>query len=448
MEKKTITGFSKLSKRGKIKWIVENFFKDPENVMRELKSYLLDNEEHQKILDGISENSISNYVLPYSVAPNVRVNGKTYVVPMVTEESSVVAAASSAAKFWMSRGGFQTRIHDTEKVGHIHFIWSGQFEKLHDRLDSLRNKIFTDIHPLCANMSARGGGVKRIELKDFSDQMTNYYQLMFFFETKDSMGANFINSILEQAAQSMDQFFLEQEDFDENEREVDVQMSILSNYTPECIVETWAECPIEDLGEFSGGINAYEFAQRFCRAVQFAKIDPYRATTHNKGIFNGIDAVVIATANDFRAIEAGGHAYAARDGQYRGLSDCKIENGQFRFSLTIPISIGTVGGLTSLHPVAKRSFELMGHPDARELMGIIAAIGLAQNFAALRSLITTGIQKGHMRMHLGNILIQLQANPEEKEAAIDHFEDLTVSFQNVRVFIESLRKNKQKVIST
>lgn len=448
MGKKTITGFSKLSKRGKIKWIVENFFKDPENVMRELKSYLLDNEEHQKILDGISENTISNYVLPYGVAPNLMVNDKTYVVPMVTEESSVVAAASSAAKYWMSRGGFQTRILDTEKVGHIHFIWSGQFEKLHERLDSLRNKIFADINPLCENMSARGGGVKRIELKDFSDQMTHYYQLMFFFETKDSMGANFINSILEQAAQSMDQFFLEQEDFDENEREVDVQMSILSNYTPECIVETWVECPIEDLGEFSGGVSAYEFAQRFYRAVQFAKIDPYRATTHNKGIFNGIDAVVIATANDFRAIEAGGHAYAARDGQYRGLSDCKIENGQIRFSLTIPISIGTVGGLTTLHPVAKRSFELMGHPDARELMGIIAATGLAQNFAALRSLITTGIQKGHMRMHLGNILIQLQANPEEKEAAIDHFEDVTVSFQNVRVFIESLRKNKQKVIST
>jgi hydroxymethylglutaryl-CoA reductase len=447
MEKKTISGFSKLSKRGKIKWIVENFFKDPENVMRELKSYWLENEEHQKIMDGISENTNSNFVLPYGVAPNLMLNGKTYVVPMVTEESSVVAAASSSAKFWMSRGGFKARILDTEKVGHIHFIWEGSYQKLKERMDLLRKKIFTDVEPLCKNMSARGGGIKNIELKDFSDQMPNYYQLMFFFETKDSMGANFINSILEQSAQTMDQFFLEQEDFSAVEREVDVQMSILSNYTPECLVEAWVECPIEELGGFNGGFSAQDFAQRFCRAVKFAKIDPYRATTHNKGIFNGIDAVVIATGNDFRAIEAGGHAYAARDGQYRGLSDCQIDDGQFRFSLKIPISIGTVGGLTSLHPFAKRSFELLGHPDARELMCIIASTGLAQNFAALRSLITTGIQKGHMKMHLGNILNQLHANEKEKQAAICYFENVTVSFQNVRNFIEEMRNKHEKVVA-
>lgn len=442
MEKKTISGFSKLSKRGKIKWIVENFFKDPENVMHELKSYWLDNEEHQQILDGISENSISNYVLPYSVAPNFLLNGETYAVPMVTEESSVVAAASSAAKFWLSRGGFHTRIIDTEKVGHIHFLWQGEMQQLRDRFDQLTDKIRRDTAHLCKNMEARGGGVRRIELRDFSEQMDDYYQLIFFFETKDSMGANFINSVLEQAAESLDQFLVEQEDFDAAAREVDIQMSILSNYTPNCLVEAWVECPIEDLGSSSARYSPFELAQRFWRAVRFAKIDPYRATTHNKGIFNGIDAVVIATGNDFRAIESSGHAFAARDGQYRGLSDCQLSDGIFRFSLTIPIAVGTVGGLTSLHPVAKRSFELLGHPDARELMAIIAATGLAQNFAAVRSLITTGIQKGHMRMHLGNILNQLKATPHEKEAAIVHFDTETVSFQKVREFIEDFRKSK------
>ncbi len=445
MEKKTISGFSKLSKRGKISWIVDNFFKDPENVMRELKSYWLDNEEHQQILDGISENSISNYVLPYSVAPNFLLNGKHYAVPMVTEESSVVAAASSAAKYWLTRGGFHARIIDTEKIGHIHFLWTGRTELLQARFDQLTEHINRDIAPICRNMNARGGGVRRIELKDFTGQMANYYQLMFYFETRDSMGANFINSVLEQAARTLDKFMLAQEDFDPSEREVDVLMSILSNYTPDCLVEAWVECPVEDLGSSSGKFTPHDLARRFCKAVRIAKIDPYRATTHNKGIFNGIDAVVIATGNDFRAIEADGHTYASRDGQYRGLSDCSITDGIFRFSLRVPIAVGTVGGLTSLHPVAKRSFELLGHPDARELMCIIAATGLAQNFAAIRSLVTTGIQKGHMRMHLGNILNQLKATPVEKEAAIEYFDTETVSFQKVREFIENLRTRKIRV---
>lgn len=447
MEKKTISGFSKLSKRGKIKWIVDHFFTEPDVVMRELKSYWLDNEEHQKILDGISENTISNYVLPYSVAPNLLLNGKTYAVPMVTEESSVVAAASSAAKFWLTRGGFQARIIGTEKIGHIHFIWNGEAKKLAAKIDAIREVIYATVEEMSRNMNARGGGIKRIELRDLTDQMDGYFQLMFYFETKDSMGANYINSVLEKAADELDLFFLSQDDFDANEKEVDIQMCILSNYTPDCLVETWVECQIEELGQFSGGFDANDFAERFCRAVQFAKIDPYRAVTHNKGIFNGIDAVVIATANDFRAIEAGAHAYAARDGQYRGLSDCSIEDGTFRFSMKVPIAVGTVGGLTSLHPVAKHSFELLGNPDAAELMQLIAATGLAQNFAAVRSLVTTGIQEGHMRMHLGNILNQLEASQEEISAATKYFEEHPVSFNHVRNFLFDLRKSQSKVVS-
>jgi len=218
-------------------------------------------------------------------------------------------------------------------------------------------------------------------------------------------------------------------------------MSILSNYTPECRVHVRVECPIASFSQLaqSQGMDAYQLAHRFATAVRIAKIDPYRATTHNKGIFNGIDAVVIATGNDFRAIEACGHTYAARDGQYRSLSTCTVENDLFRFELEIPLALGTVGGLTALHPLAKRSLEMLGNPTAHELMMIVAAVGLAQNFGAVRSLITTGIQKGHMKMHLTNMLNHLGANDEESASAQAYFANQTVSFTSVRAFLDQQR---------
>jgi hydroxymethylglutaryl-CoA reductase len=197
------------------------------------------------------------------------------------------------------------------------------------------------------------------------------------------------------------------------------------------------ECPIQSFAELarSQGLDAEALTRRFHRAVRIAQIDPYRATTHNKGIYNGIDAVVLATGNDFRAIEACGHTYASRDGQYRSLSSCTVENGTLRFELDIPLAMGTVGGLTALHPLAKLSLELLGNPSAEELMCITAAVGLAQNFAAVRSLITTGIQQGHMKMHLTNILNHLGANDEEAAAAQHYFQHQTVSFSAVRSFL-------------
>ncbi|MEL7021672.1 MAG: hydroxymethylglutaryl-CoA reductase, partial [Bacteroidota bacterium] len=177
------------------------------------------------------------------------------------------------------------------------------------------------------------------------------------------------------------------------------------------------------------------FAKKFTKAVRIAQIDPYRATTHNKGIFNGIDAVVLATGNDFRAIEAGGHTYAARDGQYRSLSAAEVKDGQFKFWLDIPLAVGTVGGLTNLHPMARRSLELLGQPTAVELMQIIAVTGLAQNFAAVRSLVTTGIQQGHMKMHLQNILHHLNASEQQAKEALVFFSDRVVSFAAVRDFL-------------
>ena len=438
---KTIAGFSKLSKLGKIKWLVENFFKDPEIVMHELKSYWLTDVTKQEVLDGISENTISNYPLPLGVVPNFVLNGKTYCVPMVTEESSVVAAASSAAKYWMERGGIHAEVIDTIKVGHVHFFWSGTPDRFNEIFDTLKNVLISDAMPVMDGMVKCGGGLKSLTFKPFVDQEPGLYQLFAEFDTCDSMGANFINTVLEQFASSLQDFFRSSSILKNEEREIEVIMSILSNYTPDCLVRTWIECPIGDLGGFPGEMDAITFAERFYHAVSIAQVDPYRACTHNKGIFNGIDSVALATGNDFRSIEACGHTYASRLGKYQSLSYCIIEQDTFKFWMDLPLAVGTIGGLTSLHPIAKRSLELLENPNAQELMMIIAATGLIQNFAAIRSLVTTGIQQGHMKMHLNNILAQLGVDANEKVAAQNYFSDKTVSVTSVKNFLSGLKSS-------
>jgi len=433
---KAIIGFSKLNKAGKIKWLAENFFNDASQVNKVLKGYWHASEEEQEVLDGFSENTISNFPMPYGVAPNFVIDGKTYAVPMVIEESSVVAAASSAAKFWMERGGFKTEIIGTQKIGQLHFQFKGSTETLNNLFPELKDFLIERTKDLTKNMTERGGGISSIELIDFSKDEPDYYQLRVKFETCDSMGANFINSILEQFGVLLKEFVMNRTELEENEKDVEVIMAILSNYTPQCLVRSSVSCRVDELGPLPVGISSEKFAEKFALAVRIAHLDSYRATTHNKGIFNGIDAVVLATGNDFRAIEACGHTYAARDGKYKSLSNCKIENGVFTFWLDLPLAVGTVGGLTSLHPIAKTSLEMLGKPTATELMSIITSVGLAQNFAALRSLVTTGIQQGHMKMHLQNILIHMKASKEKAKAAIEYFKDKTVSFSGVRAFLE------------
>jgi len=437
--KKTIRGFSKLSKRGKIKWIVENFFKDPENVMHELVSYWHPKEDQQKVLDGFSENTISNFPMPFGVAPNFKINDKIYLVPMVIEESSVVAAASAAAKFWFDRGGFKAEIVDMKKVGQVHFKWPGKKEKLENVFDELKKELIENAKAITLNMEKRGGGISDIELVDFSSKEKDLFQLKASFYTCDSMGANFINSVLENFAITLENFISGRNDFEEKERQIQVIMSILSNFTPENMVRVTLSCPIKDLYHPKSVPDPYLFAEKFRTAVKIAHIDPYRATTHNKGIYNGVDSVVLATGNDFRAIEACGHTYASRSGQYSSLSYCETDEDMFKFWIDLPMAIGTVGGLTNAHPIARRSLEMLGNPGAEELMMIIGAVGLAQNFAAVRSLVTTGIQKGHMKLHLSNILSQFDANEMEKQAIIDFFKDKVVSVSLVREKLEELR---------
>ncbi|MEI6411094.1 MAG: hydroxymethylglutaryl-CoA reductase, degradative [Bacteroidota bacterium] len=442
MMSKSISGFSKFSKQEKIHWLAEHFFSDSDAVERELLSWQHAEAQQQKVLDGFTENALANFPLPFSVAPNFLINGKLYAVPMVIEESSVVAAASAAAKFWLDRGGFHAEVVGTKKLGQVHFLWNGPAGALQSVFPAMKAYLLAGSEDLTVNMRNRGGGVLDIELLDFTDLEPDYYQLRVSFETCDSMGANFINSVLERFARSLEKFMTDNPQLSDDARDVEVIMSILSNYTPECRVRAWAECPISSFAQLaqSQGMDAHQLARRFATAVRIAQIDPYRATTHNKGIYNGIDAVVMATGNDFRAIEACGHTYACRDGHYRSLSSCTVKDDVFRFELEVPLAVGTVGGLTALHPLAKRSLEMLGNPSATELMMIIAVVGLAQNFGAVRSLVTTGIQQGHMKMHLTNILNHLGATDEEAAAAQSYFKNQTVSFSGVRAFLDQERQ--------
>ena len=432
-------GFSKLLKEEKLK-LIANYFENPGEVVNLLKSYWHPDSKQQQLFDEFSENTITNFFIPYGISPNVTINGKDYVVPMVIEESSVVAAASAAAKFWGERGGFHAEVIDVRKVGQVHFGWSGDKEKLVALFPKIEERLLADTATMTEKMRKRGGGILGMKLIDYTTQIPDYYQIRVEFGTGDAMGANFINSALEQFGHSLQDFFAEQQDLPEELRKVEIIMTILSNNTPDCRVKVWVECPVEQLDGIDEHLSGAEYAKKFKKAVDIAHIDTDRATTHNKGIYNGIDAVVIATGNDFRAVEAAGHTFASRNGRYESLSSVTLENGIFHFELEVPMALGTVGGLTSLHPLAKKTLELLGNPTAKELMMIAATMGLANNFSAVRSLTTKGIQAGHMKMHLNNILNQLNASDEDKKKAREYFKDKTVSYAGVEQYLESLKK--------
>lgn len=420
MEKR-IQGFSKLSKEAKIEWLTNTYFDNAEEAQETLKKYWNSDAKLQKLHDDFIENTLTNFYFPFGVAPNFKINDQVYTLPMAIEESSVVAAASKAASFWYERGGFKSEVISTKKIGHVHFAYYGDYNKLWDFFNAVKHRFYEDTEGITANMQKRGGGILDLMLINKTFEEPNYYQIKATFETVDSMGANFINTCLEQFAKTLEAEIKQSDLFTEKEKDIQIIMCILSNYTPECLVRSEVSCPVEFLE--TDGVSAEEFVQKFERAVHVARIEPYRATTHNKGIMNGIDAVVIATGNDFRAIEAACHTYACRSGQYRSLTDCKIENGVFTFWIEVPLALGTVGGLTKLHPMVKFAHQMLGNPNAKELMGIVAASGLAQNFGALRALVTTGIQKGHMKMHLLNILNTLEATEEEKAEMKAYFKD-------------------------
>ena len=432
---KNIAGFSKKTKEEKIDWLIATYFSENKEAKNTLLSYWNSDLKLQQLHDEFIENTVSNFYLPLGVAPNFIINQKEFTIPMVIEESSVVAAAAKAAKYWSARGGFRTTILGQEKIGQVHFMYTGAPEKLSSFFKSIKAQFHKDTAGVTKNMIARGGGISSLTLVSKTHELKGYYQLHACFNTVDSMGANFINSCLEQFAKTLVREAALDETL-EHENPIEIIMSILSNYVPNCLVRAEVSCSIDDL-ESEEGLTKREFAEKFVRAIEVARIEPHRAVTHNKGIMNGVDAVVLATGNDFRAVEAGIHAYASRSGQYRSLSEASIVGNEFHFSLEIPLAIGTVGGLTNLHPLVKWSMQLLELPTASQLMEIIAVAGLAQNFGALRSLVTSGIQKGHMKMHLLNILNQLNANKVQKETAVEYFKTSLVSFSAVKEFLKN-----------
>ena len=433
---KNIRGFSKLSKEKKINWICENFFNGNKEAEYVLKQYWNNNSMLQKLHDDFSENVVSNYYLPFSIAPNFLINNKTFAVPMAIEESSVVAAACNSAKFWKENGGFSAEIIKKEKNGQIHFFFKGKKVELEKYFSFVKPKLFQKTNSITKNMKKRGGGIKEIKLIDRTNDLKNYYQIFATFDTIDAMGANFINSCLEEFAKVFIESTIDYENINKND--IEIVMSILSNYVPNCIVRAIATCSVDKLNSLHP--ETKNFTKKIVDAVAIANYDIYRGVTHNKGVMNGIDAVAIATGNDFRAIEAGVHAYVSKSGKYQSLTHAKIQGNKFIYSIEIPLSIGTIGGVTDLHPLVKFALELLGNPKSDDLMMIMASVGLAQNFGALRSLVTSGIQKGHMKMHLINLLNKLNANENEKELAFKHFKKHKINNASVEVFLKNVRK--------
>ena len=436
-----LSGFSKLGNTEKAEILKKNIPLSNEDMML-LSSF------HESIRDidgpimGLSENYISNFVLPFCIAPNFAVNGKTYFVPMVTEESSVVAAASNAAKFWAGNGGFEVSVAGTAKRGQIHFTWKGDISLIKSEFEILKKELTASVKHLMESMEKRGGGITDMVLTQGNADVQHLKTLNVDFETVDSMGANLINSCLETMAGELSGFIRRR--FPGAGDDPEIILAILSNYTPGCLTECRVECDVNRLAQVSAALTPEQFAAKFEKAVLIARNDISRAVTHNKGIFNGIDAVLLATGNDFRAVEASGHAWAARDGTYRSLTDIDLTRKRFSYTLRIPLALGTVGGAISVHPLAQLALKILHDPPATELMKIVAAAGLASNFAAVTSLITGGIQAGHMKLHLNNILAHFNASKEEKAMAGKFFRNRHFSFSAVSGYLDTIRKPNEK----
>jgi len=428
-------GFSKLSRAEKLSWMECHHQGIDEDIF---KKFWIQDTELQKTMEEFSENTLTNFPLPFGIAPNFLINDKNYTVPMVIEESSVVAAAAKAASFWMTRGGFKAEVLGTEKVGHLHFYFYGEKNDLIDYFNKYKVELSESVSFHLQNMKKRGGGFKGLRLCEENKELPNYYKLECLYDTVDAMGANVINTSLEELSQTFKntlEKYLTKDLGKRFEGQLDIILAILSNYTPQCIVRAWVSHDVSKMEDIDG-LSAQDFISRFVKATQIAQVDVSRAVTNNKGIMNGVDAVVLATGNDFRAIEASVHSFAANSGKYRGLSRAYIEGNIFTFEITLPLALGTVGGLTHLHPLASTSLKILGNPNAKRLMEIIASVGLAQNFSAIRSLVTTGIQRGHMKLHLLNILKQLEATDLEIDNAKIYFRDKVISYKAVREFLK------------
>ena len=391
------------------------------------KKILLENENLPlEIANQITENNIATFSLPMGIAPNFLIDGKEYAVPMVTEEPSVIAAASYAAKIISKCKGFKTIALDRKMIGEIALYDIIDFEKAKNLILQNENKILEIANEAYPSIVKRGGGAICLEIKNFEEFLVVYLTV----DVKEAMGANILNTMLEGIKPLLEEL-----------TNSTALMGILSNYATESLVKAKCEVNIKLLS--SSMEKSIETAKKIELASKFAKLDVYRATTHNKGIFNGIDAVVIATGNDWRAIEAGGNAFAAKNGKYEGLTTWTFDESENKLKgeLTLPMPIASVGGSIGLNPSVKAAFNILGNPNAKTLASIITSVGLAQNFAAIKALVTTGIQHGHMKLQARSLALLAGAKGKEIDIAVERLLESgkSINLENVKEILEKIK---------
>ncbi|MCH4477412.1 hydroxymethylglutaryl-CoA reductase, degradative [Staphylococcus haemolyticus] len=389
--------FRHLSREDKLKQLVDYGWLTDANYDVLLKNPLI----NEEVANSLIENVIGQGTLPVGLLPKIIVDDKEYVVPMMVEEPSVVAAASYGAKLVNNTGGFKTIKSERLMIGQIVFDDVSDTDDLAQAIYDLEPQIEQIAAEAYPSIIERGGGYRRIEIDTFPENQL--LSLKVFVDTKDAMGANMLNTILEAITAHMNNEFPDR----------DVLMSILSNHATASVVRVQGEIDIKDLNK--GDRSGEEVAQRMERASVLAQVDIHRAATHNKGVMNGIHAVVLATGNDTRGAEASAHAYAGRDGQYRGIATWKFdkERGRLVGTIEVPMTLAIVGGGTKVLPIAKASLELLNVQSAQELGQVVAAVGLAQNFSACRALVSEGIQKGHMSLQYKSLAIVVGAQGDE-----------------------------------
>ena len=405
-----------------------------------LKDYHLLNEDNQTNLehnhmlplstaDQMSENVLATFALPYSFVPDVVVDEQVYQVPFVTEEPSVVAAASFAAKIIKRSGGFKTTIHNRQMIGQVALYQVANIEVAIKNIQNHKQELLelaNQAHPSIVN---RGGGARDLRVEWLNDE-AEFLVVYLTVDTQEAMGANILNTMLEALKTPLEEL-----------TDGESLMAILSNYATEALVTATCEIDIRFLSRNKS--EAIDIAKKIVLASQFAKQDPYRASTHNKGIFNGIDAVVLATGNDWRAIEAGAHAYASRNGSYQGLTTWSIKEATQTLcgEITLPLPIATKGGSIGLNPTVEVSFDLLKQPTAKELASIIASIGLAQNFAALKALVSTGIQHGHMKLQAKSLALLAGAKDTEIAPLVSQLiSEKHFSLKRAQEILENIRQ--------
>lgn len=417
-------GFSKKSYHERLELLRAQALLSPEK-QRSLEQ---DEQVSLAVADQLSENVVGTFSLPYSIIPELLVNGQDYTVPYVTEEPSVVAAASYASKIIKRAGGFTAQVHERQMIGQVALYHVANPEQAQVKIASKKAELLELANQAYPSIVKRGGGARDLHVEQIKGE-TDFLVVYLHVDTQEAMGANMLNTMLEALKPVLEELSQGQS-----------LMGILSNYATDSLVT--ASCRIAFRYLSPQRDQGREIAEKIALASQFAQTDPYRAATHNKGIFNGIDAILIATGNDWRAIEAGAHAFASRDGHYQGLSQWTLdmEREELIGEMTLPMPVATKGGSIGLNPRVALSHELLGNPSAKELAQIIVSIGLAQNFAALKALVSTGIQQGHMKLQAKSLALLAGASESEVAPLVERLiADKTFNLETARRYLENLR---------